>query len=100
MTEFIGLAAAILTTLSFVPQAFLVIRTQQTAGISLTMYSMFTAGIACWLGYGVLLSDLPIIGANIVTLALASVILTMKLRAVLSERAKKHLVPEPSIETV
>lgn len=100
MTELIGLLAALLTTLSFVPQAVLVIRTRQTAGISLTMYSMFTAGITGWLTYGILLQDFPLIAANLVTLALASIILTMKFRAVLSERAQKRLLVEPVIETV
>ena len=84
MTELIGTLAAILTTLSFVPQAVLVIRTGETAGISLTMYGMFTVGIAFWLVYGILRADMPIIIANIVTLSLASIILTLKIRAVLA----------------
>lgn len=33
MTDVIGIIAAFLTTLSFVPQAILVIRTKQTEGI-------------------------------------------------------------------
>lgn len=81
MTDAIGIVAALLTTLSFVPQAILVIRTRQTAGISLTMYSMFTLGVAVWLIYGVLIGSLPVILSNIVTLALASIILTIKIRS-------------------
>lgn len=100
MAELIGLAAAILTTLSFVPQAVLVIRTGQTAGISLTMYGMFTAGISCWLGYGILRADLPLIAANVVTLALASIILSMKFHAVLAERRRVSLPAEVLTETV
>lgn len=82
MTAFIGLLAAALTTLSFVPQAILVLRTRETAGISLTMYAMFTVGIGAWLAYGILREDMPIIVANVVTLTLASLILGMKLMAV------------------
>ena len=78
--ELIGYAAAFLTTLSFVPQAWLTFRTRDVRGISLGMYSVFTVGVALWLLYGVLMQAWPIVLANAVTLALAMVILTMKLR--------------------
>lgn len=86
MTETIGLLAAILTTLSFLPQAMLVLRTRQTEGISLAMYGMFTLGVAGWLLYGVLMLSLPIIIANAATLLLASLILGLKIEAVLARR--------------
>ena len=74
------LLAATLTTLSFVPQAWLTVRTRDVRGISLGMYSVFTVGVALWLLYGVLQRAWPIVLANAVTLALAAVILVMKLR--------------------
>ena len=80
LTDALGYAAATLTTASFVPQAWLTFRTRDVSGISLAMYSVFTFGIALWLGYGVLLQAWPIVVANTVTLALAASILTMKLR--------------------
>lgn len=80
LTDLIGTAAAILTTASFVPQAFHTFKTRDVSGISLAMYSSFTAGIACWLVYGWLLGAWPIVIANVVTLALALAILFMKLR--------------------
>ncbi|GGY46930.1 SemiSWEET transporter [Parvularcula lutaonensis] len=73
-------AAAVLTTASFVPQALLVLRTGKTEGISLTMYAMFTVGVACWLVYGAILGSWPMIVANLITLALASLILSLKIR--------------------
>jgi MtN3 and saliva related transmembrane protein len=79
-TELIGYGAACLTTLSFVPQAWLTFRTRDVRGISLGMYSAFTTGIALWLLYGLLVRAWPLVAANAVTLALASVILGMKLR--------------------
>ena len=63
-----------------VPQAWLTFRTRDVRGISLGMYSAFTVGVALWLLYGVLMGAWPIVLANAVTLALASVILGMKLR--------------------
>ncbi len=79
-SDLIGYLAAILTTCSFVPQAWLTFRTRDVSGISLGMYSVFTAGVALWLVYGVLLGAWPIVAANAVTLALAMAILVMKLR--------------------
>lgn len=80
LTEIIGMVAAILTTVSFVPQVWHSFQTRDVSGISLPMYSIFTVGIALWLGYGVLLGAWPLIVANGITLSLASTILWMKLR--------------------
>ena len=79
---YVGYAAATLTTLSFVPQAVKIIRSRDTHGISIEMYSAFTFGILLWLVYGIGKRDLAIIAANAVTLSLASVILffTVKYR--------------------
>lgn len=79
-SELIGYCAAALTTFSFAPQAWLTFRTRDVRGISLGMYSVFAAGVALWLAYGLLLGAWPIVAANAVTLALALAILAMKLR--------------------
>jgi MtN3 and saliva related transmembrane protein len=76
----VGSLAAILTTASFVPQAWQTFRTREVSGISLVMYSLFTAGVALWLVYGILIMAWPIIVANVITTSLALMILAMKLR--------------------
>lgn len=76
----LGYAAAALTTAAFVPQAVKVIRSRDTGAISLWMYVTFTAGIALWFVYGVLLNAWPIILSNAVTFGLAATILALKLR--------------------
>ena len=78
--EWIGYLAATLTTVSFVPQAIKTIRTRDTSGISLGMYVVFTLGIACWFGYGIVLQSWPMIVANIITFGLSATILALKLR--------------------
>lgn len=78
--EWIGGAAATLTTCSFLPQVVRVWRTRHTKDISLLMYGLFTAGVALWLAYGVLLASWPIILANGITLLLAGTVLVLKLR--------------------
>lgn len=78
-TDWLGYAAATLTTAAFVPQAWLTFRTRDVSGISLGMYAVFTLGIALWLVYGLLLGAWPIVVANGITLGLSACILGMKL---------------------
>lgn len=77
---YVGWVAAVLTTLSFLPQAIKTVKEKNTSGISLGMYSMFTTGVFLWLLYGLYIKDIPLILANFVTLIFACIILTMKLK--------------------
>ena len=79
LVDTVGTIAACLTTASFVPQAWLSFKTRDVSGVSLSMYSVFTAGVALWLVYGLLLGAWPIVVANAITLLLALAILGMKL---------------------
>ncbi len=83
--EIIGYLAATLTTGSFLPQAILTIKTRDTEGLSLSMYSLFAVGVLCWLIYGILISDNAIIFANSVTFLLAASILCVKIYNTLSK---------------
>ena len=76
----VGYVAAILTTISFVPQVLKVWRTRSAKDVSLGMYSLFTLGIFIWLVYGVLIESWPVILANFITLVLAGMVLAMKLK--------------------
>ena len=78
--DWVGTAAATLTTIAFMPQAWLTWKTRRADGVSLGMYSIFTVGVALWLTYGVMLDAWPIVVANAITLVLAAFILLMKLR--------------------
>ena len=80
LADIVGYAAAVLTTVAFFPQVLKSWQTRDLSGVSLTMYSLFTAGVALWLTYGVLLGAWPIIIANGITLALAGVVLVLKVR--------------------
>lgn len=80
MQEWIGSLAAALTTCSFIPQVWRVLKTRHTKDISLGMYALFTGGVALWLVYGILLGAWPIIIANCITLVLAGMVLVLKLR--------------------
>jgi MtN3 and saliva related transmembrane protein len=78
----LGYIAALLTTLSFFPQALKTLRSGDTSGISLRMYGLFTAGIALWAVYGFCTGDGPLIVANLVTLVPAGIVLERKVQAV------------------
>ena len=76
--DIVGSLAAVLTTVSFLPQAWHSFKTKDVSGVSLGMYSVFTVGVALWLVYGLLLRAWPIVVANVITLGLAVAILGMK----------------------
>ena len=78
--EIIGYCAAFLTTIAFLPQAMQSWRTRDLSGVSLGMYSLFTAGVGLWLIYGLIIEKWPLILANALTFALALSILLLKLR--------------------
>lgn len=80
MFEFVGYIAAFCTSMSFLPQAIKVIKTQDTESLSLLMYSVFTFGVFMWLLYGLILMDWPMILANILTFTLAATILVIKIK--------------------
>jgi MtN3 and saliva related transmembrane protein len=86
--EILGLTAAALTSLSFIPQVVKTIRTGDTSSISLFMYSLFTVGVFLWLIWGYIERQLPVVLANGLTFALASVILVMKINAVVRKKEK------------
>ena len=79
--EIIGYCAAFLTTVAFLPQAVQSWRTRDLSGISVGMYSLFTAGVGLWLIYGLIIEKWPLILANALTFALALSILVLKLRS-------------------
>jgi len=78
--DVIGFFSGFCTTIAFLPQVIKAYKTRSTKDVSLLMFLVFTIGVAGWLIYGVLLMNVPIIIANIVTLFLAFLILVAKIR--------------------
>ncbi len=72
--------AAFCTTVSFLPQVIKIYRMRETRDISLLMYVIFSIGIFLWLCYGVMISSMPIIIANSITITLSLYILAMKVK--------------------
>ncbi|WP_245756530.1 SemiSWEET transporter [Amphritea atlantica] len=77
ITSFIGISAACCTTASFVPQVVQILKSKDTAGISVAMYSIFTLGVLLWVIYGFVIQDMPVLLANSVTLILTLSVLVL-----------------------
>jgi len=97
-TEGIGSLAAICTTIAFVPQLVRVWRRRSADDISLSMFLLFSTGEALWLTYGLRIRSAPVIAANVVTLALALVILVLKLRFGMSKAVQPERGESGKIE--
>lgn len=78
--QLLGLAAGSLTTAAFLPQVIKTWKSRSAKDLSLGMFSLFCLGVALWLTYGLIVKDIPVIAANLLTLMLASTLLFFKLR--------------------
>ena len=79
-TTMLGFLAGFLTTISLLPQVVKTWKSRSASDLSLGMFSVFSVGVICWLFYGLLLQEMPMILRNAVTLVLVLIILTMKLK--------------------
>jgi MtN3 and saliva related transmembrane protein len=79
MTEALGFVAAACTTLAFLPQVIYVWRRRSADDISLSMYLIMLTGVALWIAYGLRIHSVPLVAANVATLALAGGVLAVKL---------------------
>jgi MtN3 and saliva related transmembrane protein len=76
----LGLLAATLTTVAFLPQMFQTWRTKSAKDVSYVMLITFMSGLFLWLIYGIYLQALPIILANSVSLFFNFIILSLKIK--------------------
>jgi MtN3 and saliva related transmembrane protein len=89
----VGSLAAVITTVSFVPQVLRTARTRVAGDFAWTYLLLFAVGIGCWLAYGLLRDDVPIIASNAVVLSCVLLIIAVKG----AERARRaRAVPERS----
>ncbi len=80
VVDVIGASGALLTTVCWVPQAVKIIRDRETRAISLSGTMLCTLGVLLWLVYGLAIVDGPLIGSSIVTFAMTTTILVLKIR--------------------
>lgn len=80
MEDTIGLLAATITTSCWLPQIYRTLTTKDTTGISLWSYVILTVGSILWLVYGIMISNIPTIAANVTTLFCILIMVVSKLR--------------------
>ncbi len=78
--QLLGLIAGAYTTIAFLPQVIKTWKSRSAKDLSLSMFTIFSLGVALWLVYGFLVQDIPVIAANMITLMLASTLLVFKLK--------------------
>jgi MtN3 and saliva related transmembrane protein len=76
----IGLLAAALTSLSYVPQVTKALPRGSTDDLSLRMLIVLATGLALWTAYGFLRADYVIVVANSVGLTLVATLMGFKVR--------------------
>jgi MtN3 and saliva related transmembrane protein len=81
----LGAAAAVLTSLSYIPQVRKAFPRGATEDLSLKMLLALTTGLVLWIVYGALKGDLVIAIANAVGASLSGAVLAFKIRDVWSE---------------
>lgn len=79
LVDVIGSLAALASMVSFSPQAWRIIKSRRTDGLSPATYSITVAAFALWVVYGVMLGRWPLVVSNAVCLLLSGFILVMTL---------------------
>ena len=75
-----GYIAAFCTAISFLPQAVKTIKTNDISGLSLLTYLFLFFGSLSWFIYGMVLTDVPLMGTNFLTSIFTGIILFLILR--------------------
>jgi MtN3 and saliva related transmembrane protein len=76
--DILGLAAAIITTFTFLPQVIKVWKEKSARNVSSMMFIIAITNEILWIGYGVLRNDWIIIATNSVLMIMAILILYFK----------------------
>ena len=77
--EILGFTAAVLGTLSLIPQVIKTCKSRTVAGISLIMYVIICLDSVLWLIYGIVLTLIPLIIQSSITFTCAFMMILMKL---------------------
>lgn len=63
-TQIVGIIAGVFTSVSLLPQLIKIIREKKAKDLSYGMLIVLLIGLGCWIWYGALREDLPIIVTN------------------------------------
>jgi len=80
LANILGTGAALCSMASFVPQILKIWRERDASSVSFRMYAVTVTGFSLWIAYGAMITSWPVVGSNIVCLALSATILVLKWR--------------------
>ena len=98
--ELVGIAAACLSTSSFLPQAWRIWRTRSARDVSLIMYLMLMAGTLVWLTYGALIGSFSLIISNLAGVVMIGSVLVLKIQDLVRPRNLLVEIVEAEASTV
>lgn len=75
----LGLVAGAVTSIAVVPQVARAYRTKRVRDISVWQPVILVVGMILWLTYGVMIGDIPLIAANIFSIACNGILVVMKI---------------------
>ncbi|MBV9076831.1 MAG: SemiSWEET transporter [Methylobacteriaceae bacterium] len=78
--EILGYLAAVCTAGANLPQVMKAWRSRSTSDLSIRTLTILATGLALWIAYGFGRSDVPLIAANGISLALTGTAVALKLR--------------------
>lgn len=79
-TQWIGIAAGVLTSVSMLPQLIKMIKEKKAHDVSIVMLLVLIAGLAMWATYGFMREDWPIIITNCFSFLLNIVVLGLRIK--------------------
>jgi len=78
--QFVGIGAGVLTAVSMLPQLIKTFKEKKAQDLSLVMILTVMCGIGCWIWYGFLRNDLPIICTNCFSFLLNTILLFFRFK--------------------
>lgn len=78
--DVVGISAAALTSISFIPQLIKGFRTKRMDDVSAEMLGLLMLGLFLWLLYGIHIDDYIVIGSNVFGIITLAFTLALKMR--------------------
>ena len=79
-TDVLGYSACAVTALTFLPQVIKTWKEKSARNVSLLMFIIAAVNEVMWIAYGFLRDDMVIVVTNVIMIAMASVMISLKLR--------------------
>lgn len=82
-SQIVGITAGILTSVALLPQVIKIYREKKSEQISIGYLVVLMAGQSLWIVYGIMKSDIPVVGTNIfsISVSVLTIILGIKYKS-------------------